>query len=492
MSQADGLKRLDLIIIASLYAASTVLYAWLGVRWDASGLPAGMHFIDPGLLADRMIESLWYYHATPPMLNFLVGIGIKLFGDNTRVFCDVVFHALGLLVAFSIYVLTWRLSASRVAAAITTALLVFSPAFVLYENLLFYSFPAMALLIFATAALFQYQRTGSTAWCAGFFAILAALLLTRSLFHLAWMLAVTAGLVAVNWAKRKQILLAAAVPLLVVTGWCTKNYYYFGVFGTSSWMGLGLYNISTNLVPHQSLVPLVENGTLSHWALVSRYSSRGLMFLGQLRPPTGIPVLDTLNKPSGVNCNYRDIPAVSALYASDAFKVMRHFPATYVYGVVAANRMYFTPTSVHQFFTPENRAAVRPMEVLLTPVLSGVPLRPGIMLLSPAIFPDPLPVNTSVVLIVVWFGLMFYAYAYARRAVLDPARRTEPQAVVLGFIAVTAAYLYVVSTFLELGENNRYRFVIEPLFFVMAATAITSFIRARRSRRAIAATMAAS
>ena len=48
---------------------------------------------------------------------------------------------------------------------------------------------------------------------------------------------------------------------------------------------------------------------------------------------------------------------------------------------------------------------------------------------------------------------------------------------------VTAIYLYAVGTALELGENYRYRFLIEPLFIVMTATALTDLVRKFRGRR---------
>jgi len=52
-----------------------------------------------------------------------------------------------------------------------------------------------------------------------------------------------------------------------------------------------------------------------------------------------------------------------------------------------------------------------------------------------------------------------------------------------GFIVVTACYLYVLSTTIGLAENSRYRFVIEPLMVVLAATALTTLIRSLRQRQ---------
>ena len=57
----------------------------------------------------------------------------------------------------------------------------------------------------------------------------------------------------------------------------------------------------------------------------------------------------------------------------------------------------------------------------------------------------------------------------------DP--QSKPRALVLGFIVLTALYLYAVSTAIELSENYRYRFNIEPLFLVLTVTAATDLVR---------------
>ena len=483
MTRGHEPDRYDFLTVVALFACSTALYAVLGVRFDGSTL-SSMAFIDQPLLAERLLESLWYFHATPPLLNLIVGIGIKAFGEHAAAFYTVFFHIVGFLAALCVYLLAWRLSASRVAAAVTTALLLFSPQFVLNENCLFYDFLATALLIFATYALYHFVQTRSVRWGVGFFALLAVLLLTRSVFHLAWMVVITALLLVFLWEWRRQILLAAAVPLLIVALWYGKNAYYFGKFGASTWMGLGLYNVTTMLVPQRELVPLVQRHELSTWALVSRYDPRGLIFRAQLRPPLGVPVVDNMTKADGrANWNYRDIPAIDRYYTADALTVARRFPATYVFGLYLSNRLYFSPTSFSPYWLPGNAAAVQPMERIFTPLLSGVSANVGLTSLAPYGFPDELTtrINPSPLLIAVWLAAFGSAYALARKAFIQRAARADPAGIVMGFLFVTAVYLYVISTTIELGENYRYRFLIEPLFFVLTAAVIMRGLRALRS-----------
>ena len=124
--------RRDYIMVAGLFAVSRALYALLGVQFDATTLPGYMQFIDVTLLRERLLESLWYYHAHPPLLNLFAGIGLKLGGDNADVWFALAFHALGLAMALAVYILTLRLSGARSAAIVATGLLVFSPSFVPY------------------------------------------------------------------------------------------------------------------------------------------------------------------------------------------------------------------------------------------------------------------------------------------------------------------------------------------------------------------------
>lgn len=480
-----GLDRRDLWWVIALFVASRALYAWLGLTFDATTLPTYMQFIDEELLKHRLVESLWYYHANPPLLNLLAGIGLKLFGDHASLFFSAVFHLLGLLVAVSVYTLTLRLSSSRPAAIVATGLLVFSPSFVLYENWLMYSFPSAALLTISAWTLYQYAQTQQTKWAVTFFAVLATLLLMRSLFHLAWMILIAALLTVCLWERRRQVLMAAVLPVLVVALWYGKNYYYFGTFSGSTWMGLGLSNISTLVATREELQPLVADGRLTPFALVSRYQQIGRLFDSQQLPPTGVPVLDQVRKANGTyNFNNGHIIAINRYYTHDAVTVIRTYPFSYVVGLTISNRLFFSPSNMNLYFSAANRAAVKPMEQVLNPLLYGVGATP--MWLEQPHFgfnkQSFLEVNTSVPLIVLWVLVLGYGYFQARQGLLskDPLRR--PRAIVIGFIVVTALYLYAVGTAFELAENYRYRFNIEPLFFVLTATAVTALVRVLRQK----------
>lgn len=475
-----GLDRRDLWAIISLFVASRALYAWLGLEFDATTLPTYMQFIDEELLKHRLLESLWYYHANPPLLNLLAGVGLKVSGEHAPLFFSAVFHLLGLLTAATVYTLTLRLSAARPAAISATGLMVFSPSFVLYENWLMYSFPAAALLTMSAWALYRYLETRRSGWCFAFFTILAALLLMRSLFHLAWMVLIAALLAACLWERRRQVLMAAVLPVLVVALWYGKNYYYFGAFSGSTWMGLGLSNISTLVATREELQPLVDDGRLTPFALVSRYQHMDRLFTSQQLPDTGIPVLDRVAKSNGIyNFNNQQLIAINRYYTHDALMVIRTYPFSYVIGLSISNRLFFSPSNMNLYFSETNRAAVKPMEQLFNPLLYGVSATPRWLKQPHFGFKETafLEVNTSVPLMVLWVLVLGYGYIQARRGVMSKDPHCQPRSIVIGFIVVTALYLYTVGTALELAENYRYRFNIEPLFLVLTATGATSLVR---------------
>lgn len=481
-----GTDRRAVLTVVVLYAASHVLYWWLGMRFEASTVARYIPFIDMELLANRLLESLWYYHANPPLLNLFAGVGLKVFGTGAFAFFHVVFYLLGLMTAMAVHVLTRGLTDSRLAADIAAAILVFSPSFVLYENWLMYSFPAAALLTASAVLLHRYASTGAAKWGAAFFGVLAVLLLTRSLFHLGWLIMVTGLLALALRGKRRQVLACAALPVLVVALWYGKNYYLFGTFATSTWFGLGLSNISTLMVTRQELEPLVQRGELSQYALVSRYAQMDRLF-AQQPSPTGVPVLDQVMKSTGFyNWNNLQIVAINRYYTADGLRVIHTFPRAYAIGLIISNQVFFSPSSMNVFFARGNRAAALPVERVFNRLFYGVPAEPGLLEQPHFGFTGDygIEVNTSLALILTWWLTLAYGYTQARKIVpgIEPAQ--QARALVIGFIVFTALYIYAVGTAFELSENNRYRWLVEPLFLVLAVTGVTHGLRLLRARLA--------
>ncbi|MBL8266852.1 hypothetical protein, partial [Steroidobacter sp.] len=252
-----------------------------------------------------------------------------------------------------------------------------------------------------------------------------------------------------------------------------------------TWMGLGLSNIATLVPTREELQPLVADGRLTPFALVSRYEHKDLLFTSQQLPPTGIAVLDQVKKSTGdYNFNCQQLININRFYTHDAITVIRTYPFSYVVGLTISNRLFFSPSSMNLYFSEQNRTAARPMERIFNPLLYGVGATPKAIEQPHFGFNNGalLEVNFSLATVALWVLVLSYGYVQLRRALMQKNPEQLPRALVIGFIVLTALYLYAVGTAFELAENYRYRFLIEPLFMVLTATAATSLVRLARSK----------
>lgn len=473
----------DFAAVGLLALVSFGVYFAAGVRFDASPFPGFMQFIDEELLRERLLESIWYSHAHPPGLNLLVGVAYKVFGDDAPMFLSLLFHALGFALALGLFSLTLRLTGTRIAAYVCTAVIVMSPGFVLYENWLLYTFLEAVLLTVSAVALYKTLDRGSTVWSGLLFTTLAALVLTRSFFHLGWFVLVV---IYVTWAapNRLRVLRTAAVPLAAATLWYAKNLVYFGTFSGSTLFGLGFSNIGILTTTRADLVPLVEQGVVSPGALLSRYEDLQILFAETDDPPTGIPVLDRRAKSTGrANFNYRPMIAISKQYARDSLAVIRRYPANYLVGLLRSNMMFFSPSSMNAYFSQENRDAVKPFERVFNPLLYGVPAD-STTFVQPHFGPDRyvLEVNTSLGLIACSAFLIVLGWLRVRRAFFDRTVEDRSALLTLGYMLFVLVYVYALGTLVELAENYRYRFVAEPLFAAATAVIATALVRRLKNR----------
>jgi len=168
------------------YAGSRVFYASLGLEMDASSLGWFWQYLDVEELRANLLEAVYYQHTQPPLYNLYLGLGLKL-SDPQRFFHAGAI-AFGLALHLGLFALMCRLRVRAWLALGVTALFAFSPASILMELWLFYTYPVAALVV-AGAVLFHraLDRERPAALAAALF-VLALVPLSRSLFHVGWML----------------------------------------------------------------------------------------------------------------------------------------------------------------------------------------------------------------------------------------------------------------------------------------------------------------
>ena len=239
----------------------------LGITGDAF-VPRAQ-IIDRDLLSADLLRSLFYLHIQPPLFNGFLGTVLKLAGENFQAFLATLYWAMGLAVVLLMFFLLRELGVSARVAFCSTTLYLLGPAALLYETFYFYTYPCALVLLGVVTTGRRFLRVPGPLSAASVSLLIAALALTRSLFHLVWVI----GAVVMLWllgGSRKAILPWLAGPALLLVGALyVKNWILFDTFSSSSMLGLNLYRIATDVLDPESRDDLVESGELSPFALMA-------------------------------------------------------------------------------------------------------------------------------------------------------------------------------------------------------------------------------
>lgn len=476
----------DRAILVLAFVVSRVVFFRAGVRFDASSFGEFAQFLDPVLLQTQLLKSLFYLHSQPPLFNFFLGIALKILpSDPVRILCPA-FVGLGLILALSLHALLLALGASASVAVLLALLFVASPACVLYENWLFYTYFLAAALCVAAIFLNRYARTRRTRDIVVFFALLAACVLTYSVFHLAWFLLQAALLLWLLRPYRRQVLVGLCVPLLIVVGLYAKNAAVFRSFTSSTWFGMSLARMTSLRIPEAQSDALIREGRLSPMARLGAFGNvRYYRQLLPVPPPTGIDALDQRVRSTGwANYNNAIYLQVSRIYLKDALTALTIRPDIYLATVGKAFLISLEPASTYGFLR-DNRIRIAGWNALYNVILYGelaagdlMPENKEIAIEKAAMrfWAKPLFLTIGIPGLLVMGVVLVWRLARA-------GRLAEPRALTLAFVAGNALYVMMAGNAFEIGENNRFRFVIDPLLTALLGIAITGGLAIRRRLR---------
>ena len=148
-------------------------------------------------------------------------------------------------------------------AASLTAFFVASPGVVLFENMLVYEYPLMALFCAIALVFHRLMERPSLAIAFTFFASLSALVYLRALFQLAWFVVLAAFVIWLLKGRRKMVLAAAAIPFVLALALYVKNYLVFSTFSSSTWMGFNIATITIGSLSDQEKARFIDSGLIS-------------------------------------------------------------------------------------------------------------------------------------------------------------------------------------------------------------------------------------
>ena len=450
------LRQLGLYIcVTASFVLSELLAYFLGVRFTVQTLDSLYQYLDPVLLRSDLLQSLLYLHAQPPLFNLFLGLVLKLFPQSYA----AVFGALYGFIALCVLIgMAWLMRKLQVPDGITVALCLFfalSPAFPVYRHWLFYTFPVAALLLGSAIALLRFLETERRWPLLMFLSCVTAVMLTRSVFHPLWLIVVLVSLLPFV-RNRKRIAGACLVPLLIMNVWFLKNTVLVGSYSSSTWLGLSLTKRwplsqqqvaklkSDDLLPQfWGRRPFQEPNYYVPFGFFGE-SEYGHAAIGKHYKSNGEP-----------NFNHRDYVSISdALFDAD-LDLIHNFPGHYFRRIVTSFILFLQPgpNSVHFLVDYDFDRIHRYRDLWTQYLFFGGKVERPIQMLAP-------PMNLWVIL----FPL-----------VLCVALREKPRGLFL-YMLVTILWVTMVTSLIEIGENDRMRWEIEPFLVILIGVGVSRIL----------------
>jgi hypothetical protein len=462
--------------LAATFGAAHVFYYLLGIRFDDTSLAWYWQYLDPALLRNKLLESVFYMHSQPPLFNLFLGAVLKLPGGASRYVFQGVFLAAGLTLYLSLFWLQIKLGVARGVAYATSTAFVISPSFVLYEHWLFYTFPLAALLTLSALLFYDVMARRRAGSAAAFFACLFLICGVRHTFHLAYYAVVAVALAVFCVGARRKVLVAAVLPFAVLLSFYAKNYLLYGQFTASTWTGMNLWQMtSSNLTTGERTSLLIE-GELSE---VSRHAP--FSALSEYPPAyadasrfADVEVLSQPYKSTGPgNLNHIAYVGISRAYLKDSLQVLKRFPHVYPDGLARSWLSYFRSSTDYEskvvfFDGAGNLGRITFINGLFDRLLFGkISSEPFTRFIGNVSFLEK--GESFYLYLLVCLPLLFF---YGVKSALGKgtfgeglaARARRPAAL---YVCFNIFYVAFVVNGFSWAETNRMRFPTDPLYVVL-------------------------
>jgi hypothetical protein len=192
-------------------------------------------------------------------------------------------------------------------------------------------------------------------------------------------------------------------------------------------------------------------------------------------PITGIPVLDITGFPGGIrNHHHRVYLDAANYYLRDALHVLRVRPRLYLRAVLQSVYIYFHSASDFEL-TSEIRRPIQGLDIWWNRIfywqwLNDESSRERLTRIS--------PLHVGWGIIAAFFLGVVGTFRYLWKT---PGRIRQPGGLLLLFMLFNILYVSVVGNSLDIGENNRFRYVIDAFLLLLTFHTLYRFVRNRQS-----------
>lgn len=460
------LRHSDIVLSVIPAALHLLFVGWMVLRYPISIIA------DPGrnrwdyfwqlipveLLRTECFTSLWNLHSQPPLYNFLGAILLTLSPSGQHLKVLHIFNVCcGAALCWLLYFPARALLARRWLCLLVCCVFALHPSLPLYEAYILYDVFTVFLVGVALAcvALFQLQR--QRRWLAGYFVGLNLLVLTRTIFHpavLIWGLLMACVWAGARWRRMLSLGLLISLPVL---GWCAKNYVKFGFWGTTSWTGMNLWRIASSGYSRAEVKKLADQGLLDPMVVLRNDFQwpRELAHYGF----DATSRVSVLNREDFNNIN---IPGASRIFLKNARRLIRYSPSMYFETVQRGALLFCSPS--FDFSHLKFNARVIPRYLDCWRVLHGKQ-PPGIGGSKRPQYGSLVMWSYIVALVVFVMGVI--REVFVERESLFTVLDHRPLEFAMVYIIIWVA---LVGCLFEIGENDRFRFIIEypSYIFVIA------------------------
>ena len=421
--------------------------------------------VDLDLLRSHLTQSVFYLHGQPPLLNLSLGVVLKLTPDqfHAQQVLSYLFRLMGLFLALGTFQLLVDLSVPMVLALVITLLFEFNPGSLMLERWFYTPYPTEFLLLASALFLNRFLVSHGRAYGVAFLVCAALPVFINSSFQPVWFICVLGFSYYCFRSAFRELLPTALALLALIAVLIVKNAIVFGTVTTSSWFGMNLARMTTFELPGSERTDAIRSGEISEFSRIGPFSSLDKYPMLSPAEPTGIEVLDRRKKADGPYDNYNNIlyVSISRHYLHDALWSLTHHPGAYCRGMVMALGCYLGASN-DQSLADHQRARIDIWnsfyDLLMHPIaISWWPHRRSCGLIA------------LTLLIGVPLLLCFASIKLIRAEVWSASEVT------IAFILMAVVYTTAVGVMFEVGENARFRSVIDPFLLIIFGVLMTSF-----------------
>jgi len=465
------------LALVLVYIFSRTLFSLKGGYFTARPLFFAKQYLDPVLLENDLLAGLLHLHSQPPLFNFFLGLVLKISPDPALTY-ELLFKTAGLLIPILLFGTLSNLGIRRFFAFLISLVFMLNPTLFLYENLLYYTHFEAFFILLAGFCLSQWNKAPTILNSVCFSLSLLCLGMIRSLFHPLFfiiLIAVLAGFCLHSHRKTaaRTLVLASLLIFIPMALLCTKNLLLYDFFGTSSWTGMSLWiKANTHLeeqleeFEHRGIVsPLGVKAELEVFKTIDNYFDEKKLAEIGCHHPADCNILKSSGKP---NYNHAGYTVLSRQLFKDAFALIRRDPGAFAFYTLGSYSLtlWHSSDSVHALFE-DNMKILYPVERIyrfLNFGVFGIQNRHS----------DTRLWNRTILV----SAIMVLVYGVTVVNLLKQnSRMPFGMKMVCLFCLIIHTYTIAVSSFIEFGENNRFRFPVDSAFLILIIANLSTFLR---------------